>query len=316
MVADESEGERFLNAFSALKTAVNDDPKELSRMWEQDERLQKLCDEISELVRSFEFYEDWSALPFTHHVSSGAAQARRDYDERWRREVAWVASRDLHIVLKGILPELHGGNAPSDRGGDQLADQIDDWKYDANSEAKAIDHVMDWATSHRDIDDSGDLDWVDESIRAWDRLKACGLDLAGALWRKRAVPHVLVPTHVAKHYGKGRASLYRRLHEAARAFIFGAPLAAIALQRAILEEVLRAHWGARERMIESARLPELSWDARAARLKRMANEVLHSDPERQTGEQLERAVIENFLLLRLLIENAPEKVSEHIQPAR
>lgn len=303
-----TEGARFLALFSALKAAASDSPDKLAESWESDERLQELCDEIYSLVRGFEAQEEWSPYSFTHHVSPAAARARRDYDERWRSVVARVEGRFLYGLLEHLL---QGFDDPPDENEprDKLAEDIADWKDQAEEDAHAIEHVIDFASSHREVDDFGDLDWVDGGLRAWDRLKVAGLDLQGALWRRRAIPHVLVPSHVAKHYGASRASLYRRLHQAGRAFIFGAPLAALALQRAVLEEVLRTHWGSERGVIRDANLPDLSWDSRATRLKRLANEALHSDPETLSADQLDRAIIENFLLLRLIIEHAPERVA-------
>lgn len=304
-MSSDAEGERFLAVFGELKDAVGDRPDELAARWENDERLQMLCDEIYGLIRLFEVQEEWSPYSFTHHVSPAGARARREYDERWRTVVSRIEGRFLFSLLEDLLrgsEEAPEGNEPRDRLGEDIAD----WKDQAEEDAKAIEQFVDFACSHREVDEFGDLDWVDASVRAWDRLKIAGLDLQGALWRRRAIPHVLVPSHVAKHYGASRASLYRRLHQAGRAFIFGAPLAALALQRAVLEEVLRTHWGSEKGVIRDANLPELSWDSRATRLKRLANEALHSDPETLPADQLERAIIENFLLLRLLIEHAPE----------
>jgi hypothetical protein len=260
-------------------------------------------------VRLFEIQEEWSSYAFTHHVSAAGAHARRDYDDRWRRVVGYVAGRHFHHIFADLVIDA-GDDQPTTESFDKLGVAISDWKDNAADEAKSIELLADFAFSHRDIDDSGDLDWVDESLRAWDRLKTAGLDMKGALWRRRAVPHVLVPSHVARHYGAERASLYRRLHQAARAFIFGAPLAALALQRAVLEQVLESHWGAEGGQLRNAEFPELVWGARADRLKRIANEALHGDPEKLSPEQLDRSIIENFLLLRLLIERAPEVIEK------
>jgi len=94
--------------------------------------------------------------------------------------------------------------------------------------------------------------------------------------------------------------------------VFGAPLAALALQRAVIEEVLSKHWGAEKGMVRNANLPTLEWDARAERLKRMANTALHGDADTLKGDQLDRAIIENFLILRLLIENAPQQGTRRV----
>jgi hypothetical protein len=312
-MSDVDQGALFMTAFAELKARAQDDPDRLMATWESDERMQQLCDVLHDCARTFEIAEDWSAFAFTPHVIPASAQARRDYEERWSRRVAYVSNRWLQSILDGLV----GDAKPAfDRRPDELSIEIGNWRCEAEDERKLLDQAFDHLESIQEFDHDGNLDWVTYSVRAWTRLrKVCGLDVEGALWRRRALPHMLVPVHVANHYGQNRASLYRRLHQAGRAFIFGAPLAALALQRAALEELLQEHWGAEKGHVRSAKLPELSWDSRADRLKRLANEALHNDPEKLSADQLDRAIIENFLLLRLLIEHAPADPGEHQRQA-
>lgn len=308
-----AEGERFLAAFSKVKTAVADDPAKLNANWQDSQELQILCDELAQLVQGFETVEERSPLAFTNHVSAASALARRDYDDRWRNIVTKVANRTLATLLAELLgDDFEGDDCDSDAATiapqNPLAAKIADWKQSASEEAGQIKQIIDYVLHLREMDDSGDRDWIDEGLIAWDRLEVSGLDIAGTLWRRRALPHVLVPVHVAKHYGASRASLYRRLHQAGKAFVFGAPLAALALQRAVVEETLKKHWGVESGAIRDANLPETLWDRRATKLKRLANDALHGDPEKLSPDELDRAIIENFFVLRLLIENAPEKL--------
>tara|TARA_R100000365_G_C2748604_1_gene80689 strand:+ start:15031 stop:15966 length:936 start_codon:yes stop_codon:yes gene_type:complete len=301
-----AEGERFLAAFNQLKAATSNDPERLQSSWEEDAGLQKLCDEIATLVQGFERLEELSSYSFTPHVSSAAVKARRDYDDRWQSIVSHVANRKMAAIFEDLIRSLDLDAFKSDnRLVDALSDKISDWKSDADGGARSLDTLFDFAYERGE---SGEYDWINDSLSTWDRLTASGLDVQGVLWRRRAVPHVLVPAHVAKHYGRNRASLYRRLHQAGHAFVFGAPLAALALQRAVLEEVLKKHWGVEDGKIRNAELPDrsLSWNARADRLKRLGNDALHNDPEKLLGDKLDRAIIENFLVLRLLIEHAPD----------
>lgn len=313
-----AEGERFLAAFGRLKAAVEDDPTRLDTDWEDTDQVPGLCDELASLVRRFELLEEWSPLAFTNNVSAASAKARRDYDDRWREPVWKVANRKLLAVMDEFLADLIDvEDEPTEDAEtpdiDVLGASITEWKDDASEEASQIDQMIDYVSMKRDMDDHGDFDWVEESLVAWDRLKVSGLDLAGTLWRRRALPHVLVPVHVAKHYGASRHSLHRRLHQAGKAFVFGAPLAALALQRAVIEEVLDKHWGAGKGWVRDANLPELAWEVRAHRLKRLANDALHGDPEKLSPDELDRSIIENFLLLRLLIEQSPEDLAKHVE---
>ena len=309
-MSEGAEGERFLAAFNALKASVADDPKKLEDGWQDSDPLQLLCDELAGLVRRFELAEEWSPLAFTAPVSIAGARERRDYEQRWQHAVSFVANRDFRASIAEMLKDL-GLDEDADvfdasTAHDQLGVQIAEWKDDAHEWATHIERPFDEADYRYQMDQSGDWDWSIESAEAWRRLKICGLDAEGALWRRRALPHVLVPAHVAQHYGSEVKSLYRRLDQAGKAFIFGAPLAALALQRAVIEEVLSKHWGAGKGWVRDANLPHLAWELRAERLKRLANDALHGDPEKLSADKLDRSIIENFVLLRLLIENAPE----------
>lgn len=312
---ERGDGERFLVAFNALKTAVDDDPLKLDEEWRDSERVKALCDELAQLVRRFEFVEQRSPLAFTHNVSPASALARRDYDDRWRTAVTNVAERDLVALIAELLGDFGDVDDTQELSStpscDSLAAEIAEWKELAREEESEIEQIMDYVFQLREMDDCGDREWIGASLTAWGRLESCGLDIAGTLWRRRALPHVLVPTHVARHYGQSHASLYSRLHQAGKAFVFGAPLAALALQRAVIEEVLTKHWGSEKGWVQDANLPNLQWDARANRLKRLANDALHGDPQRLSADELDRSIIENFLLLRLLIEHAPQDLSAH-----
>ncbi len=305
-----AEGERFLAAFGELKNAVGNDPAQLAATWEGQTRLQNLCDQIAELIRGFEDAEDRSHFTFTNNVSPAGAHARRDYDDHWRKVVRRIANRAFDGIFAELFPDFvdEVSVLTDARPDDLLADQIAEWKDVASEEAGQIEQAFDYAFQQQEMDDCDDFVWVHFTLEAWDRLKISGLDVAGSLWRRRALPHVLIPSHVAKHYGAARASLHRRLDQAGKAFVFGAPLAALALQRAVIEETLKRHWGVESGAVRDANFPEPQWDIRASRLKRLANDALHGDPEKLTPNQLDRSIIENFLLLRLLIEHAPENL--------
>ncbi|MBP8234794.1 MAG: hypothetical protein KAY22_21100 [Rhizorhabdus sp.] len=299
------EGAAFLADFAALKQAVEDSPEKLASSWRDRGEIQSLCDRLDGYRRSFEAGEEWTPVPFTAHVPAGASRARREYDERWRSVVANIADRDLLDLLAGLMSSFE--IETSDPTGDPLAVNIEDWKARATEDASNVRYAFTALADRRAQDEYDDFDWVDDSVRSWDRLMgAVGLDLHGAFWRRRAIPHILFPTHVSNQYGGRQISIYRRLLDAGRAFTFGAPLAALAMQRAVLEELLKRHWGSDRGHIRDADLPTNMHDARAERLKRIANIALHKNPDNLAGDELDREIIKNFLLLRELIEASPE----------
>jgi Domain of unknown function (DUF4145) len=156
----------------------------------------------------------------------------------------------------------------------------------------------------------------------WKRLKdEAGFDLRGVLRRRALVPFVLFPRHVAAQHGQAEMlSIYENLRQAHEAFIFGAPSAALALMRSILEIVLRDHYGAQgdlqlyERINRSRRLLPSSANAEALhRLRMIANAVLHLDNETKEAVpklgpiELEKEILRLLRVLRDLIEGAPSK---------
>jgi hypothetical protein len=298
------EGTQFLVAFQELKAATSGSPDFLETHWKDRNDLQQICDRIQGYRRSFDIAEEWTAVPFTPHVPAAASKARREYDDRWRWVVAHVADRELMALFDELFPD---GLFDEDDSLDPLGRDIEGWKSGARSDAGNITHAFDYLADRRANDDDDDLEFLDEVELSWRRLtKVVGFDIKGAFWRRSAIPHILFPSHVSSHYGRDHASIYRRLFDASRAFTFGAPLAALAMQRAVLEQLLKGHWGSAKGWVRDANLPSLTLDARAERLKRIGDKALHGDPEKLSPDELDREIIKNFLLLRELIETAPE----------
>jgi hypothetical protein len=298
------EGTLFLIAFQDLKNAIDNSPSALDEQWKDRDDLKELCDRLDGYRRSFDIAEEWTAVSFTPHVPAAASKARREFEEHWQALVARIADRNFWVLFGDLFPDGIVDVEPTD---DPLGREIEGWQYGARNDAENIKHAFAYLIDRRSWDEDGDFDWVDETERSWDRLiKIVGLDLKGAFWRRNAIPHILFPSHVSNHYGPEKASIYRRLHDAARAFTFGAPFAALAMQRAVLEQLLKGHWGSAKGWVRDANLPTLALDARAERLKRVGDQALHGDPEKLSTDELDRQIIRNFLLLRELIEGAPE----------
>jgi hypothetical protein len=83
------------------------------------------------------------------------------------------------------------------------------------------------------------------ALGAYDYLtKTIGLNIDDVFRRWRKVPVVFMPAHVSNQYGASdKGSLLHLLDDAVRAYVCGAPAAAILPYRAALETVLRGHYG-------------------------------------------------------------------------
>jgi hypothetical protein len=160
---------------------------------------------------------------------------------------------------------------------------------------------------------------VEAAIHYWEGLTdEIGFDLAGVFRRRRLVPFVFFPRHMAARHGAPEQSLiYQSLQQAHDAFIFGVPFAALALMRPTMETVLRDHYDAQgndlSEQINSVR-KSLPADANVAalhRLRRLANAILHQSSEDQSLAKLERMPMEREIVkllyvLRALIEGVPQ----------
>jgi hypothetical protein len=144
---------------------------------------------------------------------------------------------------------------------------------------------------------------VEMAIDYWESLTdEIGFDLADVFRRRRLVPFVFFPRHIAARHGAPeKTSIYQSLQQAHDAFIFGVPFAALALMRSIMETVLRDHYNA-----------EGANEAALHRLRKLANAVLHGRAD--SGEmlttiepfQMEKEMASLLLVLRALIEGVPQ----------
>jgi hypothetical protein len=186
--------------------------------------------------------------------------------------------------------------------------------------------------SEGDYDPMPIEDAIKLAMADWKSLKdEARLDLRGVFRRRALVPFVLFPRHVAAHHGRDDLlSIYQNLRQAHEAFVFGAPFAALALMRSIMEVVLRDHYGApgddlplHERINNSRRLlPHGANAAALHRLRMIANAVLHLGTERNEALprfepiQLEKEILSFLRVLRALIEGAPSKTSMALRPGQ
>jgi hypothetical protein len=157
------------------------------------------------------------------------------------------------------------------------------------------------------------------AVSEWNRLKGeCGFDLRGVFRRRYLVPFILFPRHVStRHGGAKMTSIYQNLRQAHEAFVFGAPFAALALMRSIMEVLLRDHYGADgDNLCERIRncrkrLPQAASEVDLNRLRMTANAILHLEPGEHEAlskldtDKLEVEILSLLWVLRALVEGVP-----------
>jgi hypothetical protein len=123
-------------------------------------------------------------------------------------------------------------------------------------------------------------------------------------------------TQWSSHYGASDPlSLMARLRQAQGAFVYGVPLAALALMRSILELLFKKHYGWDQRgllaSIKAANakslLPTSIHFVQLQQLLKLGNDAVHTNPEELHNiADIEREVHSLLFILRTLIEGAPK----------
>lgn len=300
----------FLVLFTKLKDWCDDDPDCLPELASQDEGVKSLCEQLAFKALALTMSEKRKREMFTSPVDPKFLSAWREYEERFAEPLGTVWLSDL---LPDSIKRVESGPDV-------------DWRLaedNALEQVGAIKRAIDFA------DEQISQDWrvfpddvrevVEEGIRNWRDIKfTTGLNLADCLRRRDLVPFVLVPRHVAAKYGKSeKLTLLKNLQQAHDAFVFGAPFAALALMRSILEAVLRDHYRVpgndlSERIKNAGkRFPKKINEPWLERIRLRANSILHLDADKYErlpeldDVGLEKEIITQLFVLRTLIEEAP-----------
>lgn len=264
--------ENFLLRFNELKRRTRDDPERIPWLWKQSKQLRKIGEDVYNLHGDIE-----RALARSRKligpVPPGFERAFKDYRERYAEKVLHAKfSIDTDKLLKLIkareaqteddreeseeqFPKFETDEDsvvwitnPGESEKRYIIEEFDP-KYDANEELESIiDYARDRVDSARmggGDDNPSFIIQLNKGVGAWDfYTDIIGVDLEGIARRWKQVPDFFIPRHVLDRYGRSeRGSMFDLLNDAVRAYVFGAPTAAIAMCRAVCEEVLKKHYG-------------------------------------------------------------------------
>lgn len=308
---------QFMAIFNQVKELCDDEPEDLVRMAAGDPEFTDLCIKLYFGSDELRMAERSGPELFAVPVNSAFPASWREYEERYE---TFISSVWLHELLGDWSSSgVHENSSTS-----SLDDQWIQADEDAVVQAEAIEGAIRSAEFKMGSEylQSVDIDLASEIQNAavtWTGIKTeVGFDLRGVFRRRALIPFVLVPQAVAARHDKGTLSLLTHLKEAHHAFVFGSPLAALALMRSIMEATLRDHYGASGRnlndRIESAkgRLPTGASVEALHQLRQRANSILHLNGDNSRPDQppedprrIERDLILHLLVLRALIEGAP-----------
>jgi hypothetical protein len=240
-------------------------------------------------------------------VNDEFIKAWRFYQKRWK---AIIARLELEDLINYPWPnDANLPVVPRTRPVpiiDETAAFKSLWES-ADDDAAEIVRSFGTAMSHAVMDvDNADYEeeyseGIKQAAEVFEGLQAqIGLDLRGVLRRRRLVPMILIPKPVAARHGnklgplKSGISLFLQLQQAQEAFIFGVPLAAVSLMRALTELVLTHHYGFSEKDIiqKINQLGKEKAKNRLHNLRMLANDVLHygdKTPDKRDESEFARA---------------------------
>lgn len=311
----------FRQLFADLRNWMDDDPADLRRAADQDDSIDELCRRLNWAAFFLQDAQDARPQLFSAPADPAFIADWRDYEKRWKEAVGDVAFGDLLADIVARLPETTAApSAPRPTPAQERWDYAD---ARAEAEAAALGEALSFAEEQVSQDwrefDEDFVELVQDGLDQWRRLKAnLGFDPRGVFRRRRLIPFVLVPRSIAASYGESdKVSLLTNLRAAHDAFVFGAPLAALAMMRSILEGVLRDHYRAAgkdlsARINNASRLPQGAPKEALHRLRSRANALLHLNRDTAAAlpvlgaEDLEREIVSLLVVLRTLIEEAPD----------
>lgn len=313
---DSFETVTFMALFSKLRDWIDDEPSGLDSLAAEDEKVRKLCVEVFDAAREI-------AAPRVEHFAAPVdlkfIDAWRTYEHCYQERVGEIWLCEMLGIEPGPSTKDTASKTSSKEGGLSLH-----WERAANMALMWADNMrraLTFAKAQFECEEEylDSPDEIEEGMTKWEQFLATGTDVEGTLRRRELIPFVLIPRHVAKHHGsKEKLSIYNYLRQAHGAFVYGAPYAALALMRSLLEIVLREHYRASgeklSELIDNAKtLPRGANRRSLHRLRLLANKVLHSGPiEREmvrvpaSEQEWDWEIVSFLTVLRCLIEETPE----------
>ncbi len=245
--------EQFILLFEAVKRAAKDNPQQLRNSYDESNTIREAVDGLRFWLMRMDFERrvfHGSRKNFPQ-VPVDFEKAWFEYKELWETAVTTAWSAGLDREMYKSLAEIFGVVRPVDSPRMEPVDDPKIWVCpDPNYEEEfdPLEHdggeALEMGIQYlADREEHGD--YIIENIgristSAYDYLtQTIGIDVPDVFRRWRKVPVTFMPTHVSNKHGlTEKGSLYALLDDAVRAYVCGAPAAAITMCRAALEMVL------------------------------------------------------------------------------
>jgi hypothetical protein len=297
--------EEFLLYFETLKSVAKGEPCRVVTFSNESQAIKNAVNALQTFLVSTDF---------ERRVFHGPRKLLAQVPEHF--EIAWGEYRSswLPMIMELndwdedlSLAEWEGGSAWSSFWHSEF-----DPKYHDGGRwiAAGIEYLADLSDAdHLDNDRQitiGALDYLTDTI---------GLDVSDVFQRWRKVPITFMPAHVSNKHGQTeKGSLYDLIDNAVRAYVCGAPAAAIAICRAALEMVLNDHYGKGQwgkvklgkMIVLASQRFDFVHEGRLRRLTNNANSILHSYSKTvRMSEEDEETILEFMKTVKFLIQRAP-----------
>jgi hypothetical protein len=244
---DSPEVVKFLTSYSKLKDWCDDEPDAILQIAVSDKQFKDLCMQVLGAAERLHASEQNHRQLFAAPVDSKFLSVWRDFEARYEHVLAanWssLVFGDESINLPDKSKTISNAERKwenADLNGKIGADLIEKAIGFARVQAFDLEEPLepDYSMSAAQA--------VEMAVGYWEDLtEAMGFELADVFRRRRLVPFVFFPRHIAARYSAPeKASVYQSLQQAHDAFIFGVPFAALALMRSVMEVVLRDHYQA------------------------------------------------------------------------
>jgi hypothetical protein len=250
-----NEFEQFMMLFGALKHEAGT-PRRLATFHDESANLQNAVRQFESFLWRTDFERRvFAAKKVFKQVPEKFESDWKAYEREWAPALSYLTFRDIFPEEFGTYDagEL-GKTEPRElRAPDPHSEPLfNPLRHDGGAALDRgigmIDHELDGRESLLEKGlGSEDDEYIANVWRitrgAYDYLrKTIGLDLTEVFRRWQTVPPFFMPARVSNRHGDEKGSLNDLLDDAIRAYICGAPAAAIAMCRAALELVLKEHY--------------------------------------------------------------------------
>jgi hypothetical protein len=333
--------EQFMLLFNELKRHAGT-PQRLVSFHDASAELKTAVARLRTWMRKTDFERRLLAdKKIFQHVPGGFEESWTEYERDWAPALG-------HLLMRNIWPEESGTYDPtrrvhpsSDIEPDLVAPDpehetsFDPMHHDGGAALQlGIDLWNDTYDMYVDEVD-GNPPYEEEAqtsnicniaLEAYDYLtNTIGINIHAAFQRWQTLPPILMPSRVSNKYGNKKGSLNDLLDDAIRAFVCGAPAAAIAMCRAALELILKYHYltedsykyktkkgdwrdrGLANIIILAEKRYQFLTYYKLKNIKNTGDEVMHRYSEQQKlSADDERNIINYIRTLKFLIDKAPQ----------